>query len=151
MIIRKICEADIPALIYVCDTCEHLTTERSSIYWLFAKFFYNTSFVSEVEGQIVGILLGFLAPVEPKCGFVHILGVLPDFRGSGIARDLLNRFEEAASDQEAKSICLTAEVENESGKAFYKRVGFGRPTLIDKAGTLRLEFTRPIAIARWDR
>lgn len=142
MKIREITEADIPALIAVCNACEHVVTERPSIYWMFSKFFPKTSFVAEKNGSVLGILLGFISQTEPVQGIVHILGVLPSARGQGVGRALLDTFEDVIREQGVESISLTTLVENENARSFYQKVGFNEPKLIYKIGSERFEFIR---------
>ncbi len=60
---------------------------------LFFLHFEGTSFVAEDdEGKLVAFLIGFLSQTDPEEAYIHFVGVAPDQRGSGIGRELYERF-----------------------------------------------------------
>ena len=59
---------------------------------LFFEHFRETSFVAEEDGELVGFLNGFLSQTFPDEAYIHFVGVRPDRRGSGLARELYERF-----------------------------------------------------------
>ena len=59
-------------------------------YLLFAESFSETSLIADVEGSAVGFVLGFRLPEKPDNLFVWQVGVHPDFRGQGLARQMLD-------------------------------------------------------------
>ncbi len=49
-------------------------------------------------GRFVGFLLGFIAPADgerPACGYVHLVGIDPQYRRQGVARALYTDFTTA--------------------------------------------------------
>jgi len=58
---------------------------------LFFTHFRETSFVAEDGGWLAGFLCGFLSQTYPDQAYVHFVGVAPDRRGDGLARDLYER------------------------------------------------------------
>jgi ribosomal protein S18 acetylase RimI-like enzyme len=91
---------------------------------LFFVHFRQTSFVAEEEGRLVGFLAGFLSQTHPDEAYIHFVGVDPERRGSGIARDLYERFYAAArADGRSLVRCVTAPV-NKGSVAFHERMGF---------------------------
>ena len=60
---------------------------------LFFLHFEGTSFVAEdEEGKLVGFLIGFLSQTDPEEAYIHFVGVSPSQRGSGVGRELYERF-----------------------------------------------------------
>jgi len=91
---------------------------------LFFTHFRETSFVAEDGGGLVGFLCGFLSQTYPDQAYVHFVGVAPDRRGGGLARDLYERFFEAARAAGRSSVrCVTSPV-NTGSIAFHAKLGF---------------------------
>ena len=60
-------------------------------------FFYELGAMARVvedEGILVGFLLGFVAPGPPKTGYVHLVGIHPDYRRRGVGKVLYQTFKE---------------------------------------------------------
>jgi len=91
---------------------------------LFFEHFRETSFVAEEDGELVGFLNGFLSQTFPDEAYIHFVGVRPDRRGSGLARELYERFFAVARAHERSLVrCVTAPV-NEGSLAFHRALGF---------------------------
>ncbi len=91
---------------------------------LFFVHFFNTSFVVEHEGKIVGFLVGFLSQTFPDQAYIHFSGVHPDFRRNGIAGSLYRRFFDTARKHGCRVVhCVTSPV-NKVSIAFHLRMGF---------------------------
>jgi len=91
---------------------------------LFFTHFRETSFVAEDGGWLAGFLCGFLSQTYPDQAYVHFVGVAPDRRGGGLARDLYERFFEAARAAGRSSVrCVTSPV-NTGSIAFHAKLGF---------------------------
>ena len=64
---------------------------------LFFIHFESTSFVADREdGTLAGFLIGFLSQTDDETAYVHFIGVAPAERGSGLGRELYERFFDAA-------------------------------------------------------
>ena len=64
---------------------------------LFFIHFESTSFVADREdGTLAGFLIGFLSQTDEDTAYVHFIGVAPEERGSGLGRELYERFFDAA-------------------------------------------------------
>ncbi len=60
---------------------------------LFFLHFEGTSFVVEDDdGKLVAFLIGFLSQTDDAEAYIHFVGVAPSHRGSGIGRELYERF-----------------------------------------------------------
>ena len=60
-------------------------------------FFYelgDNALIVEENNQLVGFLLGFIVFKAPKTGYVHLVGIHPDFRRKGVGRILYETFTE---------------------------------------------------------
>jgi ribosomal protein S18 acetylase RimI-like enzyme len=92
---------------------------------LFLEHFAATSLTAEDSGgDLVGFLVGFDSPDHPGESYVHFVGVRPDQRGSGLGRDLHDRFaHEAAARGTTRVRCVTSTM-NTASVAFHTRIGF---------------------------
>ena len=99
---------------------------------LFFVHFEGTSFVAEdEEGRLAGFLVGFVSQTDPAEAYVHFVGVSPEHRGSGLGRELYERFFAAARDQGRTTVhCVTSPV-NESSLAFHEALGFERDRVVE--------------------
>src|ERR1700741_3233303 len=62
---------------------------------LYVHEFGDTSVLAEEEGRILGYLLGFVTP--EGTGYIHAVAVRPEARGSGLGRQMYERFGELAA------------------------------------------------------
>jgi ribosomal protein S18 acetylase RimI-like enzyme len=92
---------------------------------LFLEHFSGTSLTAEDSaGELAGFLIGFDSPDHPGESYVHFIGVRPDQRGSGLGRDLHDRFaDEAAARGTTRVRCVTSTV-NAASVAFHTSIGF---------------------------
>jgi ribosomal protein S18 acetylase RimI-like enzyme len=92
---------------------------------LFFLHFEGTSFVAEREdGTIAGFLIGFLSQTSDDEAYVHFIGVAPDQRGTGLGRDLYERFFETAREHGRTVVRCVTSPGNESSVSFHKALGF---------------------------
>jgi ribosomal protein S18 acetylase RimI-like enzyme len=91
---------------------------------LFFVHFRQTSFVAEIEGRIIGFIIGFVSQTFPTEAYIHFAGIHPDFRKCGLGRVLYERFFEVARDLGRTVVrCVTSPV-NKGSIAFHLRMGF---------------------------
>ncbi len=92
---------------------------------LFFLHFEGTSFVAEDdEGKLVAFLIGFLSQADAEEAYIHFVGVAPEQRGSGIGRELYERFFAVVEDHGRTRVrCVTSPV-NEGSIAFHESLGF---------------------------
>ena len=90
---------------------------------LFFVHFSDTSFVAEdAEGQLAGFLVGFRSQTFDDEAYVHFVGVDPGLRGSGLGRELYERFFAAVAPRTTVR-AVTSPV-NERSVAFHRALGF---------------------------
>ncbi|HEU5264006.1 MAG TPA: GNAT family N-acetyltransferase [Gaiellaceae bacterium] len=92
---------------------------------LFFLHFEGTSFVAEDENEdLVGFLCGFLSQTSEDEAYIHFVGVDPEQRGSGLGRELYERFFETVREHGCSVVrCVTSPV-NEESVAFHSAMGF---------------------------
>lgn len=91
---------------------------------LFFEHFADTSLVAEDRRGLAGFLVGFLSQSRPDEAYIHMVGVRPDLRGSGLARDLYERFFAMARGRDRDVVtCITSPV-NQGSIAFHTAMGF---------------------------
>ena len=112
-------------------------------------FFYelgDNALIVEHEGRLVGFMLGFVSFKEPKTGYVHLVGIHPDFRRQGVGRVLYQTFTDrcrAAGCLRMKAITTTG---NEGSLSFHRALGWKTEEIDDYAGPdrKRVVFTREL-------
>lgn len=55
---------------------------------LFFVHFNETSYLAEINGEIVGFLIGFLSQSYSDEAYIHFVGVHPDYRKNNIGKKL---------------------------------------------------------------
>jgi predicted GNAT superfamily acetyltransferase len=91
---------------------------------LFFVHFRETSFVAEHDGELAGFLVGFLSQTKPDEAYVHFVGVDPEARGSGLGRELYERFFAAARMHGRRTVSCVTFPANEASLAFHAAIGF---------------------------
>lgn len=101
---------------------------------LFFEHFQTTSFIVEDDGSLAAFLVGFVSQSHPKEAYIHFVGVGPEYRQSGLARQLYEKFFATVRNKGCHTVrCITSPV-NEASVAFHKRMGFSISTGTDYAG-----------------
>ncbi|MEZ2413602.1 GNAT family N-acetyltransferase [Muriicola sp. E247] len=92
-------------------------------------------FVKEIDGQIVGYIcittvmdeeylpVKWLTPNEINI-YVHRLAIHPDFQGKGYARQLMDKAEKMAREENYTSVRLDTFSKNERNQRFYEARGY---------------------------
>jgi len=84
----------------------------------------ETFVVVSVDDSVVAFSQSSLVGQSPAAGEIRWLHVHPDYRGRGIAADLLSRTEEVLVGQGADLLVGLVLEDNDAGRAFYERQGF---------------------------
>jgi ribosomal protein S18 acetylase RimI-like enzyme len=87
----------------------------------------KTSFVAEIDGVIVGVIMG---GHDGRRGYIHHTCVAGEFRRRGIGAMLVEAVLDALKDEKISKVALVVFLRNESGNLFWERMGFtARPDL----------------------
>jgi len=122
--LRNITPEDYALVIRVVDDWWGGRTMNAMLPKLFFVHFRDTSFVAEVNGDLVGFLIGFLSPALTDEAYIHFVGVHPDYRKLGVGRTLYERFFDLASKAGRHRVrCVTSPV-NDMSIAFHRSLGF---------------------------
>ena len=89
---------------------------------LFFVHFRQTSFVAEQDGRVVAFLCGFRSQTHDDEAYVHFVGIAPSQRGSGLGRQLYERFFTAVAPRTVVR-AVTSPVNGRS-VAFHRALGF---------------------------
>ncbi|MBQ8580328.1 MAG: GNAT family N-acetyltransferase [Oscillospiraceae bacterium] len=81
----------------------------------------NTCFVAEERARIVGVIL---SGHDGRRGYIHHTAVLPEFRNRGLGRQLVDRAMKALDAEGISKVALVAFSRNETGNAFWEKMGF---------------------------
>jgi ribosomal protein S18 acetylase RimI-like enzyme len=92
---------------------------------LFFEHFRDTSFVVEDDsGELAGFLVGFLSQSHEREAYVHFVGVAPAARGSGLGRELYERFFAVARAHGRDMVKAVTSPVNTASVAFHRSIGF---------------------------
>lgn len=114
---------------------------------LFFVHFRDTSFVAERDGELAGFLVGLLSQSEPQAAYVHFAGVSPAERGTGLGRELYERFFAVARAAGRTRVSCVTSTANTGSVAFHTAIGFepSEPQLgYDGPGEDRIVLTRSL-------
>ncbi len=142
---RKISKADFDVIVEVIDRWwgGPISTLAHPI------FFYELGELAHVmvdDGQIIGFLLGFIAHEPAKTGYVHLVGIHPDFRRKGVGRQLYDSFAKACATAGCERLKAITTPGNEASLRFHSAQGWGVKEVEDYAGVARrrVVFTKEI-------
>jgi len=91
---------------------------------LFLNHFYDTSFIVEKGDDLVAFLVGFLSQSKSNEGYIHFVGVHPNFRGIRIGAFLYHRFFEICKVNTRDIIRACTSPVNKGSIEFHKKMGF---------------------------
>ena len=100
-------------------------------------FFYEFgehALVAEQEQNVVGFLLGVLVPGPPMTGYIHLVGIHPDYRRRGVGRQLYSQFTERCRTANVSRIKAIAAKGHEGPLSFHLSLGFVAEEVADYAG-----------------
>jgi ribosomal protein S18 acetylase RimI-like enzyme len=98
---------------------------------LFFVHFCPTSFVAEQDDLIIGFVVGLISQSYPDEGYIHFVGVHPNFREAGLGQQLYERVFEALRRNGCRIVrCVTSPV-NKGSIAFHLHLGF-KPEISEK-------------------
>ena len=107
-------------------------------------FFYELGELARVvehDGILVGFLFGFAAPgsdpARTRVGYVHLVGIHPDYRRRGVGRVLYQTFEEDCRSVGCTLLKSLTNAGNEGSLAFHAAMGWSATRIDDYAGPAR--------------
>lgn len=103
-------------------------------------FFYELgqcARVVEYEGTLVGFLFGFIAPGPPRTGYVHLVGIHPDYRRRGVGKILYQSFEEQCRSRDCTRMKSMTTTGDDGSIAFHQATGWDVANVEDYAGPAR--------------
>ncbi len=113
-------------------------------------FFYelgDNALIVEEDNKMIGFLLGFIAHQPVRTGYVHLVGIHPDYRRRGVGRVLYAEFTERCRKAECERMKAITTLGNEGSIRFHEAVGWETEAIDDYAGRdrKRLVFTKVLA------
>ena len=112
-------------------------------------FFYELgehALIAEEDGVLVGFLLGFITSGTPRTGYVHLVGIHPEYRRRAVGKLLYAQFAERAQRAGAERVKAITTVGNEGSVRFHEALGFQvdeDPSYAGE-GRARIVFTRAL-------
>ena len=104
-------------------------------------FFYELGLLARVveeDGQLVGFLFGFISPgfasPDTQVGYVHLVGIHPDYRRRGVARLLYAAFEDDCRASGCAGIKAITTHGNEGSVRFHAALGWAVNEVDNYAG-----------------
>ena len=111
-------------------------------------FFYELGSLARVvdwdDGTMVGFMLGFVAerPAEgggandggSRIGYMHLIGIHPEYRRRGVARALYSAFEDACRAANCSAIKAITTHGNDGSVRFHLALGYTAANVEDYAG-----------------
>ena len=111
-------------------------------------FFYELGRLARVvehDGQLVGFLLGFITP-DTRAGYVHLVGINPEFRRRGVGALLYRAFEDDCRHQGCLALKAITTPSNEGSVRFHQAMGWAVEEVENYAGPgrTRIVFTKAL-------
>jgi ribosomal protein S18 acetylase RimI-like enzyme len=123
MLIRGITKSDYDSIVSVMDEWWGGPAALKPEPFLFYELGHH-ALVAEDEGAMRGFLLGFVTDREPRCAYVHLIGIDPDCRRRGIGRALYEEFARRGRALGATLLKAITTVGNEGSVDFHRALGF---------------------------
>jgi len=101
--------------------------------------------VVEYDGTLVGFLLGFITPSN-AIGYVHLVGIHPDYRRQAVGSHLYGAFEKVCLKAGCSSMKAITTIGNDGSVRFHEALGWGAEQVEDYAGPgrTRIVFSKQI-------
>jgi len=90
--------------------------------------------VAERDGNVIGFLLGFAIDGERRTGYIHLVGIHPEFRRRGVGRTLLESFESDCRARRCERLKSVAAPGNDTVISFLHSLGWTSTLVEDYAG-----------------
>lgn len=113
-----------PEIQAVCRECPPLDTYPLHIYAMCLRDFGNTCCLAVCGTRLAGFITGYKTGIHPTLFFLWQIGVRKEWRKNGVAKNLLEKQMELASEIGAKQIFVTVDPDNSPSLNFFKKAGF---------------------------
>ena len=146
MEIRRLEKADFDHVVQVVDRWWG-GPMAALVHPIFHYEFGDRALVAEEAGRIVGFLFGFVAGEGAgRVGYVHLVGVHPEYRQHGAGRALYERFMEACRESGVHRLKAISPVGSDVAREFHEGLGFRGEEVPDYAGPgrARVVFARDV-------
>jgi GNAT superfamily N-acetyltransferase len=112
-------------------------------------FFYELgehALVVEDQGEMIGFLLGFITHEPVRTGYIHLVGIHPDYRRRGVGRMLYAAFIDACRGNGCERIKAITTLGNDGSRSFHVALGWDEREVDDYAGPgrKRIVFTKDL-------
>jgi GNAT superfamily N-acetyltransferase len=91
---------------------------------LFLVHFCDTSFIIEKSEDLMAFLIGFLSQSKPNEGYIHLVGVHPDYRDMGLGEFLYHQFFQICKANDRDTIRSCTSPVNKGSIEFHRKIGF---------------------------
>lgn len=91
---------------------------------LFFIHFRDTIFIAEKNGEIIGFLIGFLSQYFSNEGYIHFMGIHPDFRRIGLGKILYKKFFDLCFLNNRSIVHSATSPINKNSIIFHSKLGF---------------------------
>ncbi|QOR68137.1 GNAT family N-acetyltransferase [Cytobacillus suaedae] len=91
---------------------------------LFFDHFSKTSFIAEIDGKIVGFIVGFLSQTYTNESYIHFVGVHPEYRKHQIGRKLYHEFFQVVKANNRSVVRAVTSPVNQASIAYHQKMGF---------------------------
>jgi GNAT superfamily N-acetyltransferase len=144
MLTRPLTKADYDQIVHVIDRWWGGPTSALA----HPMFFYELGRLARVvesDGLLVGFLLGFRCP-ETMVGYVHLVGIHPEYRRRGVGKILYAAFEDDCARDGCERLKAITTLGNEGSVRFHLALGWAKAEVEDYAGPgrLRIVFTKDL-------
>lgn len=98
-----------------------LEANTAYFYLIFCSDFAQTCLIAEFDDEVVGVVIGYHPPTEPATAFCWQIGVHPDWRGQGVASELLRHWLNQPANQTVRWLTATVAVDNPASDRLFRR------------------------------
>jgi GNAT superfamily N-acetyltransferase len=114
-------------------------------------FFYELgehAQVVEDRGEMIGFLLGFISQEPVRTGYIHLVGIHPDYRRRGVGRMLYRSFTDICRAAACERIKAITTLGNDGSRSFHLALGWDEREVDDYAGPgrKRIVFTKDLGV-----
>jgi L-2,4-diaminobutyric acid acetyltransferase len=122
--IRKTREGDFLKVHEFVEKCDVLVTHPEHFYKIILRYFGDSCFLAEKQGNVIGFLMGFFSQKTPSTYFLWQIGTDASMRREGIGKKLITYAEQDLKKRGCTRIELTIDPENTISKNLFEKLGY---------------------------